>query len=202
MIRLAAAVAAAALIAGARPAWADEERVTVNLRGAAFIRSDDGYAEHAEVFGLGGAGLGGGGVVEGGLRLAPRLWLYASWSGFTSLSDRRLGQLRVTNQVLLAQVGLTALRRDLAISSERFAIRIDLVAGGGLYSLSDDLDGVSRSERGPGGRAGGQVTFSWRSLGFIVAYGFHLASASLDDRVGGSLRAGGNEVSGGLAIRF
>jgi hypothetical protein len=202
VIRFAGALAATALLAAAPPAWADEERLTVNLRGAAFIRSDDGYAEHAEVFGLGGADLGGGGVVEGGVRVLPRLWLYASWSGFTSLSERRLGQLRVTNQVLLAQVGLTALRRDLDISSERFAIRIDLLAGAGMYSLSDDLEGVARSDRGPGGRVGGQVTFSWRSLGFIIAYGFHLSSASLDDRVGGSLRAGGNEVGGGLALRF
>ena len=175
------------------------------MRGAAYDRDDDGYADHAATFGLDGAEVGGGGVIEGGVRVLPRLWLYASWSGFTSLAQRRLGELRVSNRALLLQAGLTVFRRDDLLADavrSPLSIRIDVLAGGGLYSLSDELDGASHSARGPGARAGAQATVSWRSFGFIVAYGLHLARPSLEDRVDGELRAGGNEFGAGLALRF
>jgi hypothetical protein len=199
-----AACLAVAFILHAAPARADEERVTLTLRGAAFDREDGGYADHAAVFGLDRAEVGGGGVVEAGARVLPRLWLYASWSGFTSLAARRLSQLRVSNQVLLAQAGWTAFRRDALFRDALvpLSLRVDVLAGGGLYRLSDELDGMSRSVSGPGMRAGGQVTLSWRAIGFVVAGGWHLARARLVDRAGGELEAGGVEFGAGLALRY
>lgn len=197
-LALAAAVAPGAARAG-------EERLTLSMRGAAFDRDDGGYADHAGVFGLGGAEVGGGGVVEAGVRVAPRLWLYASWSGFTSVAARRLDELRVSNQALLVQAGVTVFRRDeLTAWTEGMpiALRCDLVAGGGLVTLRDELDGVSRRARGPGLRAGAQVTVSWRALGLTLAYGRHFARASLEDRLGGELGAGGNELGAGLSLRL
>jgi hypothetical protein len=192
-----------AVAAAPRPATAGEERLTLSLRGGAYDRDDDGYADHAAVFGLRGAELGGGGVIEGGVRVWPRLWLYASWSGFTSATRRRLDELQVTNQAFLVQAGVTVFRRDeLFGGGLPFSIRVDVLAGGGLYSLKDDLDGASHSVRGPGLRAGSQVTISWRSLGFITSYGLHLARVSLEDRVGGELRAGGNEIGAGVSVGF
>lgn len=182
-----------------------EELVTLTFRGGTYDRDDDGYADHASTFGLDGAEVGGGGVIEGGFRVLPRLWLYASWSGFTSLAQRRLGELRVSNQALLLQAGLTVFRRDDVLAAalpEPLSIRIDVLAGGGLYWMSDELDGASQSARGPGVRAGSQLTMSWRSFGFIVAYGLHLARPSLEDRLDGELGAGGNEFGAGLALRF
>jgi hypothetical protein len=192
-----------ALAAASHPARADEERLTLTLRGGAYDRNDDGYADHAAVFGLSGAEVGGGGVIEGGVRVLPRVWLYASWSGFMSQAARRLDQLRVTNQAFLVQAGLTVYRRDRLFGGDLpFSIRVDVLAGGGLYTLHDELDGASHSARGPGARAGSQVTLSWRNVGFIAAYGLHLARASIEDRVGGELRAGGNEVGAGFSVGF
>jgi hypothetical protein len=201
--RVAVALAAAlAVDAAARPA-AGEERVTLSVRGAAYDRNDDGYADHAAAHGLSGAEVGGGGVVEGGVRLAPRLWLYASWSVFSSLARRRQDELSVLSQAVLLQAGVTVFRRDrLAGIALPVAIRVDVLAGGGLYHLRDELDGEAHSERGPGARAGAQVTASWRAVGFVVAYGLHLARASIADRVGGELRAGGSELGAGFTLRF
>lgn len=196
-------VSLAMLLVAAAPARADEERMTLTLRGAALDRDDAGYADHAEVFGLGSAEVGGGGVVEAGVRVLPRMWLYGSWSGFTSFGARRLSELRVRNQVLLAQAGWTAYRRDTLVQGALvpLSLRVDLLAGGGLYRLSDELDGMSRSVSGPGMRAGGQVTLSWRALGFVVAGGWHFSRARLGDRAGGELAAGGVELGAGLALR-
>lgn len=202
-MRRAIAVLALAALGGAAPeARADEQRVTLALRGAVLDRDDDGYADHAAVFGLGNPEVAGGGVVELGVRAAPRLWLYASWSGFASLASRRQGELGVRNQALLGQVGLTVLRLDIGTDQVPLALRADLLAGGGLYLLRDELDGEARRSAAPGARGGAQVTLSWRSIGFTLAYGHHLTRASIDDRVGGALGAGGNEFGAGLAVGF
>jgi hypothetical protein len=196
-LALAAAVAPGAARAG-------EERLTLAMRGAAFDRDDGGYADHAGAFGLGGAEVGGGGVVEAGLRVAPRVWLYASWSGFTSVAARRRDELRVSNQAFLVQAGATLFRRDelLGPAVAPIALRCDVLAGGGLVELRDQLDGASHRARGPGLRAGAQVTLSWRALGLSVAYGRHFARAALEDRLGGELGAGGNEIGAGLSVRL
>ena len=202
-IAAALALAALGLAPGrAGEARADEQRVTLGLRGGVFDRDDHGYADHASVFGLGNPEVAGGGVVEVGARVAPRLWLYASWSGFASLASRRLGELGVQNQALLAQVGLTVLRLDVGSDQLPLSLRADVLAGGGLHVMSDELDGQARRSAAPGARGGAQVTLSWRSIGFTLAYGHHVTRASIADRVGGELRAGGNELGAGLALGF
>ena len=200
-----AALAAAVLVAMlglTREARAEEQRVTLGLRGGVLDRDDDGYADHASVFGLGDPEVAGGGVVELGVRAAPRLWLYASWSGFASLASRRQGELGVRNQALLGQVGLTVLRLDIDTGHLPLSLRADVLAGGGLYVISDELDGEAHRATAPGARGGAQVTLSWHSIGFTVAYGHHVTRASIEDRVGGALRAGGNELGVGLALGF
>lgn len=206
---LAAAVAALILVAGA-PARADTvddrgarvERFSLSLRGGGFDRDDGGYADHAGVFGLGDPEVGGGGVVEAGVRVFSRFWILGSWSGFTSTATRRLDSLTVTNQAVLLQLGVTAWRGDYLTNGEPWSIRFDLTAGGGLYLLSDDLAGDGHTDREPGLRAGVALSAWWRDLGLTLAYGRHQTRAHLDDRLGGSLGASGNEWSGGLALRF
>lgn len=203
-IAAALCLAALGIMLGGRPgeASADEQRVTLGLRGGVFDRDDHGYADHASVFGLGDPEVAGGGVLELGVRAAPRIWLYASWSGFASLASRRLGELGVRNQAVLGQVGLTVLRLDLGTDQLPLSLRADVLAGGGLYVMSDELDGEAHRSTAPGARGGAQVTLSWRSIGFTLAYGHHVTRASIEDRVGGGLRAGGNEIGAGLAFGY
>jgi hypothetical protein len=202
MRTLTIALAALALMSSVTAAAADEERFSLELRGAGFDREDGGYADHAEVYGLSDPEVAGGGVVEAGVRFMPRLWLIASWSGFTTSGPRRLSELAVANQALLAQIGFTAYRGEFVSGEVPWWLRLDATAGGGLYTISDDLEGEGRTDRGPGARVGGQLAIGWKAIGVALSYGWHLTGVHLDDRVGGSIGAGGFEFGGGLRLAF
>ena len=195
-------VASLGLALGEVPAAADEERFSFELRGGGLNRDDGGYADHAVVHGLSNPEIAAGGVIEGGVRFLPRLWLLASWSGYYSRGPRRLSELSVTNRAVLAQVGFTAYREEFDLEGFPWALRFDLEAGGGLYSLSDDLEGEGQRDRGPGGRVGAQVAASWKAIGFVVSYGWHFTGVRLADRLGGELGAGGHELGAGLRLQF
>lgn len=202
MIRRAFILVPAVIALAAGAAAADEERFSLALRGAAFDRDDGGYADHAEVYGLASPELGGGGVLEGGVRVLPRIWLLASWSGFTSSAPRRLSELTVHNQALLAHVGFTAWRAELLTGELPWAVRVDLTAGGGLYTISDQLEGEGQRDRGMGARVGAQVGASWKAVGLVLSYGWHMTGVGIEDRVGGQLGAGGHEIGAGLRFGF
>ena len=195
-------LASLALALAGGTAAADEERLSLELRGGGFNRDDGGYADHAEVYGLANPEIAGGGILEGGVRFLPRLWLHASWSGFSSHGPRRLSELRVSNQAVLAQIGFTAFRHQFDTEGFPWALRFDLKAGGGLYTIEDDLDGEGHSDRGPGARAGAQVAASWKSIGMVVSYGWHLTGVRVVDRLGGEIGAGGHEIGAGLRLHF
>jgi hypothetical protein len=84
-----------------------EDRITLDLRGGGLARNDDGYADHASVFGLPGVGLGGGGMVEVGVRVALRIWLAGSWSGFGSVVRKRASELSLMTTAMLAHASKT-----------------------------------------------------------------------------------------------
>ena len=195
------AIAIAASWAAPAPAAA-EERLSLTMRGAAFDRDDAGYADHAAVFGAGDPETAGGGAFEVGVRVLPRIWLLGSWSGFTSLGPRRLDELRVTNRAVLAHIGVTALRREISLQGEPTTLRLDLLAGAGIYRLSDQLGDETRTARGPGLRAGLQLGYSWRAVGLALAYGWHATRVELEDRLGGTIGAGGHEIGMGLTLHF
>ncbi len=183
-------------------AAADEERFSLELRGAGFDRDDGGYADHAEVYGLSNPELAGGGVVEGGVRFLPRLWLLGSWSGWSTASPRRLSELSVDNRALLAHVGFTAYREEFDTSDVEWWLRVDVSAGAGLYTISDQLEGEGHRDRGPGARLGGQIAAGWRGVGLALSYGWHLTDVHIDDRIGGSIGAGGHEFGAGLRFQY
>ena len=183
-------------------AAADEERFSLELRGGGFNRDDSGYADHAAVYGLSDPELAGGGVVEGGVRFLPRLWLLGSWSGWTTSGQRRLSELSVDNKALLAQIGFTAYREEFETDELSWWLRADLSAGGGLYTIADDLDGEGHRDRGPGARLGGQIAAGWRGVGIALSYGWHMTGVRIDDRVGGSIGAGGHELGAGLRFQY
>jgi hypothetical protein len=186
----------------AAPAAADEERFSLELRGGGFNRDDSGYADHAAVYGLSDPEVAGGGVVEGGVRFLPRLWLHGSWSGWTTSGPRRLSELTVRNRALLAHVGFTAYRGEFEAGEVPWWLRVDLTAGAGLYTMADDLEGEGHEDRGPGARLGYQVGAGWKAVGLVFSYGWHLTGVHIDDRVGGSIGAGGHEFGAGLRLAF
>jgi hypothetical protein len=195
------------VFAGAAALWAgradaDEERFSLELRGGGFDRDDGGYADHAEVYGLSNPELAGGGVIEGGVRFLPRLWLLGSWSGWSTSGARRLSELDVENRAVLAHVGFTAYREEFETDDVAWWLRADVSAGAGLYTISDDLDGEGHRDRGPGARLGAQIAAGWRGVGLALSYGWHLTDVHIDDRVGGTLNAGGHEFGAGLRFQY
>jgi hypothetical protein len=197
-------VIAIALVLLALPsaARADEERFSLALRGAAFTRHDRGYADHAEVFGLSSPQLAGGGVMEVGVRVVSRLWLLASWGDFSSSGGRRQDMLTVSNQAAVGQLGVTAWRGELDPGGVALALRVDLVAGGGLYRISDDLAGERHRDRGWGARTGAQIAFTWKRVGLSIAGGYNATHVAIEDRLGGKLEAGGVDLGGGLRLQL
>jgi len=178
------------------------DRITLDLRGGGLARSNDGYAEHAGVFGLSGMELGGGGMVEAGVRVAPRVWLAASWSGFGSIARKRASELHLMTTAVLAHIRVRAYEKNFYSRGQRYSFAVDASLGGGRYRIEDSFDGETRSDSSPGGRAGLQLSFYWRMVGYSLGYAYDHASARLEDQLGGSVAAGGHEFTGGLSLRF
>ena len=171
---------------------------TISLRAGGYVRDDGGYLSHAQTFGFGSLDTSGGGVIEAGSEIAPRLSLHVSWGVFSSNATKRLVKLGLRTDALLAHVRYAAWRWEGHVAMAQVQVSI----GGGFYGINENFDGTIRDASGAGVRAGADLSMYWRGLGFIFGYGYHLASAALADRIGGSVSAGGHEVSGGFSLRF
>jgi hypothetical protein len=171
---------------------------TISLRGGGYLRDDGGYLEHAQTFGWDRIDASGGAVVEAGTEIVPRLSVHLSWGSFTSRATKRLDTLELRSDAVLAHVRWAAWRWE----RREVMAQAQISLGGGFYRLSETLDEMQRASSSPGLRAGADVSIYWRWIGFIFGYGYHYASASVSDQIGGSVAAGGHEVSAGLSVRF
>ena len=171
---------------------------TLSLRGGGLVRDDDRYLSHAQTFGFEGLDATGGAVLEAGTEIAPRLSLHLSWGGFTSQSAKRLDTLALRTDAVLAHVRYAAWRWE----NREVMAQAQLSVGGGFYRIAETFDTMSRAASSAGVRAGADVSIYWRWAGFVFGYGYHLAPAQLADRIGGTVSAGGHEVSAGFSIRF
>lgn len=195
------AFAASLMVPGSSRADAGE-RVRLDLRGGGLARNDDGYADHASVFGLPGVGLGGGGMLEVGVRVAPRIWVAGSWAGFGSVARKRASELSLMTTAVLAHLRVRGYDKTFYARGQRYSFVIDATFGAGRYRIEDTFDGETRSASSPGVRGGAQMTFYWRAIGYSLGYAYNHASARLEDQLGGSVSAGGHEFTGGLSVRF
>jgi hypothetical protein len=171
---------------------------TISLRGGGYLRDDSRYLEHAQTFGWQGIDASGGAVVEAGTELVPRLSVHVSWGGFTSRSSKRLDTLELRSDAVLAHVRWAAWRWE----KHEVMAQVQLSVGGGFYRIAETLDEMERASSSPGFRAGADVSIYWRWVGFVFGYGYHYAGASVADAIGGSVAAGGHEVSAGFSVRF
>ena len=184
------------------PSVAADERYSLGVRGGGLFRANSGYAEHGEAFGLSGLDVGGGAAVEAAVRLLPKTWITAGWTGFGSNASKRLSQVRLLSQAALVGVRYTAVDYRWMEGSQAMAMTLDASLAGGWYRLSEVFDGLSRRDSSIGGRAGLSTSLYWRSYGLTWGYAYHAARASLTDNFDGRIRAGGHEISGGLSVRF
>jgi hypothetical protein len=122
-------------------------------------------------------------------------------------SARAPSELDVTTRAALLELRVRVVQHDWHLETitgarYRLGVEAQLGAGAGWYQIADDLDGKGTSADGPGVRVGGNVGVYLGWAGLIFAYGYDLAPASIADRLGGRLHAGGHEVGFGLALRF
>jgi hypothetical protein len=182
------------------------DHVRLALLGGGLIHDDDGYGNDASAFGYPGAGSGGGLTLEAGVPASARLWIYGSLHTYARSPQHTRDKLDVSSRAALLELRVRVLQHDwhceTAGSRFRVGVELQLAAGGGWYRLADDLDGKGASVQGPGLRVGGSAAFYLGWAGIVLAYGYNVAPASIGDRLGGRLHAGGHELATGLALRF
>lgn len=173
--------------------------LTINVRGGGYVRDDGGYLSHAQTFGWSDIDATGGAILEAGADLTQRLSLYVSWGGFSNRwPTGRLSNLELRTDAVLGHVRYAAWQwrtRDVLGQAQLFL-------GAGWYRLSESLDDRGRTDSSLGVRGSADFVIHWRWIGFLLGYGYHAATASVSDRLGGTLGAGGHEVSAGLSLRW
>jgi len=139
------------------------------------------------------------------------VWLFASYSGFESRAQRRLSKLELGSEAILAHVRyeVWSWRSHprypwLYLNPQPGHLRLALQAsaGAGLYRLHESLDEAVQDASAFGLRVGGDFLLHWHWLGFVIGYAYHHTSAQVGDRLGGTVSAGGHEISLGLSLRF
>jgi hypothetical protein len=189
------------------------------------IRPDSGYFTDARVFAespsvtTSTAHLSGdpippavGIALEVGAEVIPRLSLMGSFrtmtNGVETGSDMRLS---LNTQAWIGDARWAVLRTA-AYQDDKSLLalgQIELVAGVGYYTLTEKFvdralfDGtIAHVSSGIGGRFGIDATAYLVGVGFVVGYAYDVTNASVSDRLGGSVKAGGHEITMGLAFRL
>jgi hypothetical protein len=195
--------------AAAQPADDDDgrARVLVNVRGGGLTRDDGGYLAHAQAFGFEHLDAGSGVSLEVGTELTSRVALVGSYGVFESSAVRRLSKLSLRSEAMLLSLRYRVWQTRFGRANGRvgagpWMAQVTLSGGAGMYRLDDQLDDITQESGGFGMRGGGDVALYWRWIGFVLGYGYHYAEPRIHDRVGGSVGAGGHEVSAGLGLRF
>jgi hypothetical protein len=214
-LMLAAAVAAS--LVAARDAAADEPqpdrasgetgpfrpRFIGDLRAMALIRTDNNYFAHANTYSY-SIDPGAGGVqLNLGAELLPRIALIASAHYAIDGADRDSAQLRLQSAALLG-VARWAFYRT---GNDDWHFDATLQGGFGRYAIKETyLDPAispqtyEQDDGAWGGMAGLQASLTFSGFVAVAGYGFHYAPATVSDRIGGTVQAGGHELSIGLGV--
>ena len=202
--------------------FSDPFLLRLNLRGGLYFRNDHGYYDHARVFAeppnvstntstaVGSAiPPGGGGSIEVGVTPLPRLSLFGSYASYTNGVSETESKLSLSSQRFGLDLRYAVLRASSSEDTWKFTAQIEASVGVGYYVMREDfLDRaifdttLTHSDHSVGERLGLDATAYVGPLGFVVGYAYHHAAASVSDRLGASVDAGGHEISLGLAFRY
>jgi hypothetical protein len=178
-------------------------RFVGDLRFMDMIRTDNNYFGHANTYSYpidpGAAGV----QLNLGGELLPRLALLASAHFAIDGADRDSAHLRLQSGAGLGIVRWTVVRLGEADAHFDAALQ----GGFGRYAIKETyIDPALSSQTYEqdagawGGMVGAQASFDVSGFVAIVGYGFHYAPATISDRIGGTVQAGGNEISIGLGV--
>jgi len=174
-----------------------------DLRYLFLDRTDNNYFGHANTYSY-PVDPGASGVqLNLGAELLPRLALLASADYAINGADRDSAQLRLQSGAVLGMLRWSVWR----VGDDDMHFEAALQGGFGRYAIKETyLDPAlspqtyEKDAGAWGGTAGAQVSFDVSGFVAVLGYGFHYAPATIADRIGGTVQAGGNEISIGLGV--
>lgn len=200
----------ATLAAGdARAEFRDVGSFTVNFRGGGQLRRDKGYGDAADAFGFGRIAQGGGGNLELYVEPFKRLSFGLSFGGYSASAQRTTTTLTLSSAAWLAHARFAAWRQVFKVRGSQFLVQLEADAAGGVYSMKRTMDDPTlypsafvTSTRSGGVRVGLDLSAYWHAVGLVAGYGYAYAPASVHDRLGNEIQAGGHEFTGALSLRW
>ena len=174
-----------------------------DLRALFLVRTDDKYFGHANAYSYPIDPAASGIELNLGGELLPRLALLASAHYAIDGADRDSARLRLQSGALLgvarwtfARVGDDALHFDAALQGGfgRYIIKETYVDPALSSQTYEQDDGAW------GGMVGAQASLTISGIVAVAGYGFHIAPATVADRIDGTVQAGGNEISVGVGV--
>jgi hypothetical protein len=178
-------------------------RFVGDLRALFLIRTDNNYFGHANAYAYPVDPAAAGVQLNLGGELLPRLTLYASGLYAINGADRDSAQLRLQSGAVLGMVRWTFARAG------DTSTHVDAALQGGLgrYFIKETyLDPAispqtyAKDAGDWGGTVGVQGSLTFSGFVAVVGYGFHTTPAAISDRIGGTVQAGGHEISLGVGV--
>ena len=176
---------------------------TGDVRALFLNRTDNNYFGHANTYAYSLDPGAGGIALNLGAELLPRVSLLASALYAINGADRDSAQLRLQSGAVLGMARWTFAR----VGDDNLHLDLALQGGFGRYVIKETyLDPAiapqtyAKDDGAWGGTGGAQASFVFSGFLGVVGYGFHYAPASIADRIGGTVQAGGHELSFGIGV--
>lgn len=178
-------------------------RLVGDFRGLLLIRNETNFFSHANTYAYPIDASAGGVRLALGVELLPRVTLLAGAHYALDGADRDSARFRVQSAAALGLVRWTFV--DTAVAPVR--LRAAVVGGFGRYVIQqtyvDPAISPTTYEQDAGsygGTLGADASLFVSGFTAVVGYAYHYAPASIGDRIGGTVQAGGHELSLGVGI--
>jgi hypothetical protein len=188
---------------GAPPVEAFRPRFVGDLRYLFLIRTDNNYFGHANAYAYPLDPSADGIQLNLGGELLPRLTLSVAGLYAINGADRDSAQLRLQSGALLGMVRWTFAR----VGDTDTHVDAALQGGLGRYFIKETyLDPAispqtyEKDAGDWGGTVGLQASATFSGFVGVLGYGFHTTPAGISDRIGGTVQAGGHEISLGVGV--
>ncbi len=183
----------------------DDVHLVGDVRMLIYDRDDNNYFRDAEKFNysMPSAALGIMGSL--GAQLSPRLAVAGEAFYALDGADRGDARIRLASGALVsvARFSLAHVHEDMVDAD------VSVIGGFGRYYIKETFvdPGLSpmvySSSAGSfGGLGGVEASISAASFRAVLCYAYHYAPATVDDRIRGSVDAGGHAISFGIGVRL
>jgi hypothetical protein len=193
----------------AAPAKAFRPQLLGDVRGMLLFRSNENYFQHTDTFRYGMPTVAGGVGLGAGVELVPRFALLVSAHYVVNGSDRGDAHLRLVSGAVLGLARWSFVRVGEKEGEGKAFFDANLTGGFGRYVIRETYydtslspDQFHKDDGAYGGQVGVEAAITAFGFRASVGYAFHYAPATISDRIGGSVDAGGHELALGIGVRL